>query len=767
MPKDFEEMKSKIASKLKGKTNPKTNKSYTDSDIYAIATAAYKKKTGNVPSHGKEFYKPSLFSLLSYKEDDKDFYVKGYVATSHPDRAISQDKDLDIEYDGDIIPKDTLHKIADSINNKFLPQAGAVSERHDWIYEGNSALPLAGVIASPAKVVQLEDGEFGVETEVVVNKLHPRYNDIKYSVEKGIYPGFSIEYETNDYSVIEKEGKLYRNLDDINMEGFAFASRRLIANPHALINEQSLKEIEIKELIYDPILLENKEEMTMEECPKCKKKMQKDKMKSHMNEEHNETMEKEIKQEVNKMETNIQTSAPVEVKQPEVSSKETSIKLDEAKIKELVELKIKEQVALQVKEVFEASKPIMDSGSSSTEIKETRDYREAFEKGSLSFKEANSMINRFPIIFQKTFAGNYDIMPNKKWETELKAAPGMDPTFIDVYRPSMAKINVKEVEMKAALAAFNSPTNAEATYYQAPAELGDFYNPVIISHLNDATTLFGILPKEDWSDRQNIQFRVVTSDPTAAGYLEGDSTWTSTNVTRLKLEQDYANYRVIVEVTGQMMQAASGRGGIGDVWGQEVERATVRLRKQINTDILTGAAGTYNGTDARYVLGLQHLILTTGNLYGKARGTYSTLQGQTTAASSAKITLDILRIMIQNVLTKGADRRNLVVVTSYTQERFIRGIYQKMQIAAPTVSAFGFGELLSIDGVPIFPDQNANGGDCFLLDLSHLKATIFQAPTLTEFGITGDTRKAFIKMYFQVYNDKPENIYAYTGLATS
>lgn len=323
------------------------------------------------------------------------------------------------------------------------------------------------------------------------------------------------------------------------------------------------------------------------------------------------------------------------------------------------------------------------------------------------------------------------------------------------------------MEVKGALLGFNSPTNDETTYYQAPAELGDFYNPVIVAHLNDATTTFGILPKEDWSDRQNIQFRVVTADPTAAGYLEGDSTWTSTNVTRIRLEQVYANYRAIVEVTGQMMQAAAGKGGVGDVFGQEVERATINLRKQINTDILTGAGGTYNGTTQQYVLGFQHLILTTGNLYGKARGTYSTLQGNTTNNSAAAITLDLMRSMIETVLKNGAQLQNLVFIAPYRQDRLLRAIFQKMQVQAPTSARFGFQGMLDLDGVPVFVDQHADTDDLFLVDLSSTKVAIFQPPMLTEFGITGDTRKAFIKMYFNVYATNPNRNYWTSNLATS
>lgn len=49
IPKAFDDILSAIRSELKGKTNPKTGKAYTDSDFYALATAAYKKKFGNAP----------------------------------------------------------------------------------------------------------------------------------------------------------------------------------------------------------------------------------------------------------------------------------------------------------------------------------------------------------------------------------------------------------------------------------------------------------------------------------------------------------------------------------------------------------------------------------------------------------------------------------------------------------------------------------------------------------------------------------------------
>lgn len=46
MPAEFERMRKKIALNLKGKTNPRTKKPYSDSDIYAIAVAQWKKSHG-------------------------------------------------------------------------------------------------------------------------------------------------------------------------------------------------------------------------------------------------------------------------------------------------------------------------------------------------------------------------------------------------------------------------------------------------------------------------------------------------------------------------------------------------------------------------------------------------------------------------------------------------------------------------------------------------------------------------------------------------
>ena len=54
MPKAFDDMLSSIKKTLSGQKNPRTGKSYTESDVYPIAVDAYKKKYGKSPSAGEK-----------------------------------------------------------------------------------------------------------------------------------------------------------------------------------------------------------------------------------------------------------------------------------------------------------------------------------------------------------------------------------------------------------------------------------------------------------------------------------------------------------------------------------------------------------------------------------------------------------------------------------------------------------------------------------------------------------------------------------------
>jgi hypothetical protein len=46
LPEKLESIRESIAKKLRGKINPRTKKTYTEDDFWAIATATYKKLKG-------------------------------------------------------------------------------------------------------------------------------------------------------------------------------------------------------------------------------------------------------------------------------------------------------------------------------------------------------------------------------------------------------------------------------------------------------------------------------------------------------------------------------------------------------------------------------------------------------------------------------------------------------------------------------------------------------------------------------------------------
>jgi len=229
------------------------------------------------------------YAKLQLKESKEDFHVSGYVATSHPDRAASEDN----EFVGDIIPKNTLQQIATDINNKYKPQAGAVSERHDHL-RGDPDVPIAGIKVGQATLEQLDDGEWGVKVDTILSTTNPRFEDIKTNIEEGVYPGFSIEYTTNDFVPVEKEGKTYRMLTNIDTEGFGYANRRMIANPHAEYTEFGYKEI--TKVIQMEDVKEMKALHDTREDLKADAKKKKKKMSEH---EGDEKMKKENKGEDN------------------------------------------------------------------------------------------------------------------------------------------------------------------------------------------------------------------------------------------------------------------------------------------------------------------------------------------------------------------------------------------------------------------------------------------------------------------------------------
>ena len=738
------------------------------------------------------------FGKIQIKEDEKDFHVSGFVATSHPDRAEGNG------FAGDILPKSTLQKVIEQINNRYKPEAGAVSYRHDWIKDNNPNLPLAGVISEPAKLVQLENNEWGAFVDTIVSKTHPEYEKIKTEIEQGVIPGFSIEYTTKGQIPTEKEGKKYRMLTDIDLLGFGFANRRMIANPHAEIVDFGYKEIMgLKEHKSD-------EEYSAEETEHDKKK----KKKKQGEEQMEQTQGKEVKTDV-------------EVKEYSVSKEDMELltqfreaKEKEAKIKEiaaLVSSQVKEKVAAELKE-FRQRMPGFNTNSdgSKPELKELKEYQSALAKYKevdetmhwqtrqskheqiilTEYKESARLMNKVHSMGDLYLNGGF---VDKAKELALSGSIGTGEPYIHraevkeiSYNP-LNRFEMKEIiEAKALDTASNAGTQTDTnlastswtygSYFQAPVEFNDIFQPVMVNQLNDRTTTWGTLQKEDWSGYYQIAFRARTKrNSTVGGYAEGTNyvygTDFSGQVGYDKFVQPFAYYGVRAAVTGQKMALARAPGGIGDVWAEEIRWSTADLMAATG-GLNLAVIGTGAGTSESTALGFEGLFLgTSGTLYGKSLATYATLRSHTKAQASARVDLNELRFMAERVQTgtgsgsseviSNANPNNLIYLCNPLQERFIKGLIQDMQRIIPTSARVGFEGRVEIDNMPIVTDRQINTDDIFLIDTSVTKIAINLPPTVMPLPITADAQAALIKIYWNLYSAQPGNNFWSSGFATT
>jgi len=365
-----------------------------------------------------------------------------------------------------------------------------------------------------------------------------------------------------------------------------------------------------------------------------------------------------------------------------------------------------------------------------------------------------------------------------------------------VFETHGSRIQMKEmarVEMKAngGLGVTNA-TNANlnladsswtyGSYFLSPVELNDIFQPVLVNQLNDQTTSWGTLTKEDWSGRSQIQFRARTGrNSTVGGYSEGVNltygTDFSGNVGRDKYQQPYAYYRVLVAVTGQAMRLSQAPGGIGDVWADEIKWSGEDLLAGsggLNLALIGSGAGTSESTS----LGFEGLILgTTGTLYGKALSANLTLRSHRENMSSARVTFDQLRKMIRfvqigdgtgsNEIASTSRVGDLVFLCNHVQRDFIKALIQDMQRTVPTSGRIGFEGEIEFDGVPVRGDRQMNTDDIFLINLANTKIGMNLPPTLEPLPVTADAQAAQIKTYWNLYSDAPGNNYHAFSFATS
>jgi len=683
----------------------------------------------------------SLVKGFEKKElTDEGLVASGYIATTHLDSGFYDDKGNFVR---DKIAKETLTSWAEEIN-AGVPRANKMSINHD------RDTHVAGVMKKgSAKVEQLPDGNYGLYVDTLVDKTKDNYEKTEYRILNDLLDSFSIEFITRDAVTDEYlpnaafeehtggQGITRTLLPGAVLQGATYASRPM--NENAVMIKEV---IDFKEQKGDDATVEEKkvEEPLVEE----KKEIQK-------NKDEDVTMTEQKEEEV---------KVPVEEKKdvvPEVSEEEK--KEQEAykayKAEKAVEKKEAERTQL-VSEIKAELKENLDKVEVENKVA-SNDQKPIESKEVVEFKqisEGKIGVDRQWMIAGK-LANEFDLFNKPGKRAEEKSFSN----FI----VSNNKLEYKGLGM-------TTNQNADTDYLLSAAELSDVFDPIIYNHLNQKTTTWNVLPKDDYSSKGNnqVQFTIKTvRNPTAEAYT-GDAVSLG-NVSRLKMQTKFKKYQVGVSVSGDLIAAARG-GPIGDVFAQEVRDSTDDLMEVMNAALYAEVCVE----TAAGVIGFAALANGDGNgtLYNSTRSAANQLLPD--SATDTYINGDTLnptranlRKAIRNAIEEGASLQNLVFFCSPIQYDKIKAIYDDAQRLVPTSMRYGFEGLMEFDGIPVFYDKDCSDAHIFLVDTETHRIAIWVPPTLERLGKDSDAEKGFIKAYWCTYNRAPRRIVQIYGNLTT
>jgi hypothetical protein len=753
--------------------------------------------------------KSYYFTDLEMKSEEGELYIEGYAS--------SINKDLG----NDVLTEECLHQMAEEINKKNIK----IGYDHTEILGGRPTLEAVGKLIE-AKV---KDGKLWVKG--VLDKTFTHFDKIKEKIKKKFLDGLSIEYQVDPAKTIVewKDGVRHRIIKGLktlfgvaltprpmNQDAYfdyyikhleidskkAFAKApagegsrfeacvakmkaRGAKDPRALcayigrrkFGKKKFQKMaaagksedfnEIPDEFYDI------SDMSDQDIDNTIKEFEVNSMAEQENKKVEDTPNKAQEEPKQEVKQDSQGSKPAAESKPEVETKSEvdfealgrKVYEEQQREKKIAELKslaaelIKAELK-NVKEPYINPADKFDIGEKSPFDAELKAWREIIKdpKADLELKyEAAAKLHNKLSEYGINERGSL-LSQSRKWKkVEVKGQ----------------NFEIKNFEYKAQL---EHDTNkvSDTDYYQNAAELNDIYDPIIIDHLNNKTTLWGLIKKKNVSNigSERYGFRVRTGriagiggDTSTYNYDER-AALTGYHATKLKCQIPFMQYGVTVQVSG-LMQAAA-RGSIGDAFAKEIKFATADLLKGINVDLYGTADGM---TDGGKILGLEVIGDDGGtyaNIYGHARATYTTLQGTDDAqTNSPNISKTLLRTAIRTVEKNGANRANLIIVCDQIQRDKILGMLDPAQRFNSTSARAGFEGLPTFDGIPIHADSDCPDGKIWVLPMDSYYAAVLQPPTFEDLAKTDDSKKGFIKTYFAIVCENPNWVYKITGLNTS
>ena len=653
----------------------------------------------------KQEAKGYVFSeAISLKSEGGNWYLEGAVAAGSKD------------YVNDVVELSALQQLVDEWNTS--PKA--LGYWHTEIVNGKPELVPIGT--SMAGTWKIADGK--AIGKFQMNHHLPIWNQVKGSLEDGHLNALSIEHKPLDFYFVDTPDGQERHITKWATIGAGLTGRPI--NTDCLISDFYAKSLTFQTQELKKTQGENKMEQVQEKV--------------------------EAKAEIDFAALGRQTY--------ETQQKEAKLAEFKAMAMESIKVELKaitdKTPYLNPAEKFSGEKTPFDA--------ELKSWRETIQnpKADIQAKyraagKLHSALERYGINNRSSLASGSSSW--KKMEIGTGVA-GQD-------------FQIKGFEYKAQL---EHDTNkiSDTDYYQNAAELNDVYGPVIIDHLNNKTTYYGLLRKVDdssiGSDRHGFRIRTARiagagGDTSTYNYDEG-AVLTGYNATKLKVQSPFMQYGATVQVSG-LIQAES-RGSIGDAFAKEAMLGMTDMLKGFNVDLLGTAVGFTAGGK---VTGLQVFGddgTSYANLYGHARTTYVTLQGNLRAQTgSPNITKIMLRQILRDCEIDGADRNNLIIVVDPIQRDKILGMLDPAQRFNNASARAGFEGLPTFDGVPIHSDVDATDTVLHVVDMSSTYLAVLTPPTFEDLAKTDDSKKGFVKMYVAHVMENPNHGGIITGLGTT
>jgi len=225
----------RVMSSLKGKTNPRTKKPYTDEERAKIAWSAvknkYKKKADgwelkSIPEEDWEFCFNS--EPLEFKSEEGNYYFTGYLST------------FDLDLVNDIVTpscmQDMLTQIKMGMNGIMRSFKGSPDHDVYW-FEDPQLKPIS-------RIVNATLDNHGILVKGMFNPAHPEFN--WQEIQNGFYDGLSIEYRPLEFSFKEANGKKMRVLNKIQLKGYGHTPRP--ANPFSKLVDCFVKSLDVADV---------------------------------------------------------------------------------------------------------------------------------------------------------------------------------------------------------------------------------------------------------------------------------------------------------------------------------------------------------------------------------------------------------------------------------------------------------------------------------------------------------------------------------------